>query len=49
MKKGVLATSNGELVQKAVRIAKELQREIATPSEAREILGLGDAGFIKLG
>jgi len=49
MKKGVLATSNGELVQKAVRIAKELQREIATPSEAREILGLGDARFIKLG
>ena len=49
MKKGVPATSNGELVQKAVRIAKELQREIATPSEAREILGLGDARFIKLG
>lgn len=49
MKKGVLATSNGELVQKAARIAKELQREIATPSEAREILGLGDAAFIKLG
>lgn len=40
MKKGILATSNGELVQKVVRIAKELQREIATPKEAREILGL---------
>ncbi|MGL4913460.1 MAG: 3-keto-5-aminohexanoate cleavage protein [Romboutsia sp.] len=40
MKKGLLAKSNGELVQKAVRIATELQREIATPNEAREILGL---------
>lgn len=38
--RGVLAKSNGELVEKAVRIAKELGREIATPAEAREILGL---------
>lgn len=38
--KGVLAKSNGELVDKVVRIAKELGREIATPQEAREILGL---------
>ncbi|MCK9444004.1 MAG: 3-keto-5-aminohexanoate cleavage protein [Tissierellaceae bacterium] len=38
--KGVLAKSNGELVEKVVRIAKELGREIATPDEAREILGL---------
>ena len=38
--KGVLAKSNGELVEKVVRIAKELGREIATPQEAREILGL---------
>ena len=41
IKKGVPAKSNGELVQKVVRIAKELGREIATPKEAREILGLG--------
>lgn len=40
MKKGLLAKSNGELVQKIVKIATELQRDIATPSEAREILGL---------
>ena len=40
LSKGVLATSNGELVAKAVRIAKELGREIATPDEARAILGL---------
>ena len=38
--KGVLAKSNGELVEKVVRIAKELGREIATPEEARKILGL---------
>jgi 3-keto-5-aminohexanoate cleavage enzyme len=38
--KGVLAKSNAELVEKAVRIARELDREIATPDEAREILGL---------
>lgn len=40
IEKGVLAKSNGELVEKVVRIAKELGREIATPNEAREILGL---------
>ena len=38
--KGVLAKSNAELVEKAVRIAKELGREIATPDEARKILQL---------
>jgi 3-keto-5-aminohexanoate cleavage enzyme len=38
--KGVLAKSNGEMVEKVVRIAKELGREIATPAEAREILSL---------
>ena len=40
IEKGVLAKSNGELVQKAVRIAKELGRPIATPNEARKILNL---------
>jgi 3-keto-5-aminohexanoate cleavage enzyme len=40
LSKGVLAKSNGELVAKVVRMAKELGREIATPQEAREILGL---------
>lgn len=38
--KGELAKSNGELVEKVVRIAKELGREIASPSEARSILGI---------
>ncbi len=40
LSKGVPAKSNGELVEKVVRLAKELGREIATPDEAREILGL---------
>jgi len=40
LSKGVLAKSNGELVEKVVRLAKEFGREIATPNEARKILGL---------
>lgn len=40
LSKGVLAKSNGELVAKVVRMAKELGRDIASPAEAREILGL---------
>ncbi len=40
LSKGVLAKSNGELVEKVVRISKELGRDIATPNEARKILGL---------
>ncbi|MFA7115966.1 MAG: 3-keto-5-aminohexanoate cleavage protein [Bacteroidales bacterium] len=40
LSKGVLAKSNGELVAKIVRMAKELGREIATPAEARKILSL---------
>ena len=40
LERGVLAKSNGELVEKVVRIAKEVGREIATPAEARAILGL---------
>jgi 3-keto-5-aminohexanoate cleavage enzyme len=40
LSRGVKAQNNGELVEKAVRLAKELGREIATPQQAREILGL---------
>lgn len=39
-KKGELAKSNAQLVERIVRIARELGREIATPDEAREILGI---------
>jgi len=38
IEKGVLAKSNRELVEKAVRIVKDLGGGIATPTEAREIL-----------
>jgi len=38
--KGVLAKSNAELVEKLVRITRELGREPATPDEARAMLGL---------
>lgn len=40
IKKGQLTKSNAELVEKVVRIAKELNREIASPDEARQILGI---------
>jgi len=38
--RGVLATSNAQLVERIVRIANEYGRDIATPGEARKILGL---------
>lgn len=38
--KGVLAESNAQLVERIVRIAKELGREVATADEARKILGI---------
>ncbi len=40
LSKGILAKSNGELVEKVVRISKELGRDIASPNDARKILGL---------
>jgi 3-keto-5-aminohexanoate cleavage enzyme len=42
--KGELAKSNAQLVERTVRLAKELQRDIASPDEAREILGLKKLG-----
>jgi 3-keto-5-aminohexanoate cleavage enzyme len=44
LSKGIPAKSNAELVQKIVRIAKELGREIATPDETRKILQLPPRG-----
>lgn len=40
MSKGVLAKSNGEMVERVVQMAHLMNREVATPDEAREILGL---------
>lgn len=36
-----LATNNAQMVERVVRIAKELGRPIATPAQAREMMGLG--------
>ncbi len=40
---GVLAVSNVQLVERAVRIARELGRDIATPDEARAMLHMPKA------
>lgn len=40
LKKGVLAESNAQCVKAAVDLVKSLQRDVATPAEAREILGI---------
>lgn len=39
-RRGELAESNAQQVERAVRIVHELNREVATPAEAREMLGL---------
>lgn len=38
LSKGVLAKSNADLVEKVVRMSKEIGREIATPQETRKLL-----------
>ncbi|MCI2082343.1 MAG: 3-keto-5-aminohexanoate cleavage protein [Bacteroidales bacterium] len=40
LSKGVLAPSNGALVEKVVRMAREFGREIASPDEARKIMSI---------
>jgi uncharacterized protein (DUF849 family) len=42
LSRGVLATSNAAMVEKARRIVEDLGGQIATPREAREIIGLPD-------
>lgn len=41
LSKGQMATSNAQLVSKLTRMATELDVEIATPKEARAMLGIG--------
>jgi 3-keto-5-aminohexanoate cleavage enzyme len=43
-RRGEEAVSNAQLVERAVRIAHELERRPATPDEARELLGLRGRG-----
>ena len=38
--KGQLAESNAQFIERAVRVIKEYGKEVATPDEARQILGL---------
>lgn len=47
VERGVLAKSNAEQVAKAVRIVKELGYEVATPKDARQILGLKGLDKVK--
>ena len=42
-RRGEKVRSNRQLVERAVRIAHELNREVATPAQAREMLGLSTA------
>jgi 3-keto-5-aminohexanoate cleavage enzyme len=39
-RKGELANSNAHLIKRIVRIAKEMDRPIASVDQAREILGI---------
>jgi 3-keto-5-aminohexanoate cleavage enzyme len=41
LRRGVLAESNAQLVEMAVKLVHQLQQEVATPDEARTILGIG--------
>ncbi len=40
LSKGVLAKSNAELVERIVKMAKGIGREVASPEETREMLGI---------
>lgn len=41
-KRRELCKSNSQLVERVVKIARELERDIATPKQARQILGLSE-------
>ena len=43
-KKGVLASSNAQMVEMAADLAERLGRQVATPAEARRILGIKNVG-----
>ncbi|MCC6944207.1 MAG: 3-keto-5-aminohexanoate cleavage protein [Thermomicrobiales bacterium] len=47
LNRGELAQSNGDQVAKIVRILDELSLEVATPDEARQMLGLKGYGEVK--
>ncbi|MFC1944516.1 3-keto-5-aminohexanoate cleavage protein [Chloroflexota bacterium] len=41
-RRGELCESNAQLVEKVARIARELERDIATPKQARQMLGISE-------
>jgi 3-keto-5-aminohexanoate cleavage enzyme len=47
LEQGKMAKSNGGLVEKACRLARDLGREVATTAEARAQLGLGTASPLR--
>jgi 3-keto-5-aminohexanoate cleavage enzyme len=44
LSRGVKADGNARFVERTVELARMLQREVATPAEARGLLGLGPRG-----
>ena len=40
LRRGVLLKSNAQMVEVAVNLVQQLQGEVATPSDARQILGI---------
>jgi uncharacterized protein (DUF849 family) len=44
LEEGRMANSNGELVEKAARLARDLGRPVASAEEARKILSLAPLG-----
>jgi 3-keto-5-aminohexanoate cleavage enzyme len=40
LRRGVLAQNNAQLVEMAASLIAQFQREVATPNEAREMLGI---------
>ena len=47
LRRGVLAESNAQLVEKAVVMANDMGRQVATPADARRILGLRGIDKVK--
>ena len=43
LRRGERAASSAQLVQRAVRMAHDMNREVATPAQARKMLGLPPA------
>ena len=41
-KRGELAKNNAHLIERVVRMARDMGREIATPKQARQMLGLSE-------